>query len=455
MSKKVVQDIYVVKKSIRLIKKSDVRDSLYGAEKHNPISEKVDDGIKINKAPINEEINDSDIFEEKKHVSKDSLMILWTICILSIGTLVFFLSSYFATASLYVTPKSQSVTLDDTYTAYSTDKNNGSLFFETVTIKKNATKTVETDGQKDVQLKAIGKATIYNNYSASSQRLVNNTRLETKDGLVYRIRNSVVVPGIKTVNGEKVPGSVEIEIIADVAGEKYNMKVSDLKGDFTIPGFKGDPRYNYFYARLSADLTGGFVGEMKTVSEEKLKIEKEALTEVLRTDLIKEIYSKTPEKYILFKDNYYLQCTNLPDDFMTGDYKISKECSLHSILFNRDVLSDFIAKNKIEDFDDSTVDVIWGEDTGATISGGTEKPWNEESIKIRFTGVADVVWRINTEEILHSVLGQDKSIAALIVEDNKNSIEEITASIRPVWRGTFPEKTNKIKIIDTIRNIEK
>lgn len=455
MSKKVVQDIYVVKKSIRLIKKSDVKDSFYGGERHTPVSEKVDDGIKINKNPLDtEDINDSDIFEERKHVSKDSLIILWTICILSIGTLVFFLSSYFATASLYVTPKSQSITLDDTYTAYSTDKNN-SLFFETVTIKKNATKTIETDGQKDVELKAIGKATIYNNYNTSNQRLVNNTRLETKDGLVYRIRNSVVVPGIKTVNGEKVPGSVEIEIIADVAGEKYNMKVSDLKGDFTIPGFKGDPRYNYFYARLSADLTGGFVGEMKTVSEEKLKAEKESLKGVLETDLIKEIYAKTPEKYVLFKDNYYLQCTDLPDDFIGGDYKISKECSLHSILFNKDLLSNFIAKNKIEDFDGSIVDVIWGEDTSAIISGGTEKPWNEESIKIRFTGNVNVVWNINTEEILHSVLGQDKTVAALIVEDNKNSIEEITASIRPVWRGTFPENINKIKIIDTIRNTEK
>lgn len=460
MAKKIVQDIYVVnKKSIRMIKKSDVRDSLYNEERETPVSinkSKIGDDIKISNLTNTESrINETDILEERKHVSKDSLIILWIICILSIGTLIFFLSSYFATATLNITPKNESITLDDTYTAYSTNKNNGSLYFETITVKKEATKVIETDEQTDAEIKAIGKAIIYNNYSASSQRLVNNTRLETKEGLIYRIRDSVVVPGIKTVDGKKVPGSIEVEIIADVAGEKYNMKVTDLKGDFTIPGFKGDPRYNYFYARLSADLTGGFVGKVKKVSEDKLDVEKDSLGEALKVDLIKEIYAKTPEKYILFGNNYYTQCKDLPDDFITSEYKISKECSLYAIVFNKDVLSSFIAKNKIKDFDGSLVDVLWSNNIETNISGGSAKPWSEESIKVRFTGEALVVWRINNEEILSAILGQDKNIISLILNDEKNYIEEITASIRPMWKNSFPEKVNKIKIIDSIRENHK
>jgi hypothetical protein len=38
------------------------------------------------------------------------------------------------------------------------------------------------------------------------------------------------------------------------------------------------------------------------------------------------------------------------------------------------------------------------------------------------------------------------------LEDNKTSITEIKASIRPQWNQSFPENPKKIKIVDSIRN---
>jgi hypothetical protein len=254
MPKKIIQDIFVVKKSIRMIKKSDIRDGFFIDHKKTCNEENVKNHL-VDKLEAEEiGVDDNEYVEEKKYVTKNSLMFLWVICIISIATLLFFLSSVFATATLTITPKNQIVALNDTYNII-LDKSVTGLHYQVMTIKKELSKTLETDGEEYVERKATGKAILYNNYSTSKQRLINNTRLDTKDGLTYRIRQSVEVPGIKTIAGVKTPGSVEVEIIADMPGDKYNMKLSDLKGDFTIPGFKGDPRYSLFYGRLSADTT--------------------------------------------------------------------------------------------------------------------------------------------------------------------------------------------------------
>lgn len=312
MAQKIIQDIYVVKKSIRMIKKSDVRDGFYAGEKKlskeakkekEAEKETVSDFVrKLNSKthkenPVEEKTEDTyepdEFIEEDKHIEKSSYMFLWIVCIISVATLLFFLSSIFSTATIIITPRSEKVSLNDTYNI-TTDKaiSSSTLHYELMTINKDLSKTLETDGEEYVEKKATGKAILYNNFSTVSQRLINNTRLETKSGLTYRIRESVEIPGIKTVAGVKTPGSVEVDIIADMPGDKYNMDLEDLKGDFSIPGFKGSTKYTAFYGRLSSDVTGGFIGNMKKVSEEKLISARSEIKESLNADLIKEVFAK-------------------------------------------------------------------------------------------------------------------------------------------------------------------
>lgn len=466
MAKKIIQDIYVVKKSIRMIKKSDVRDGFYSEIKKPVIEKSVLNDITSN-SPITEKISDTNrndnfdtrgYVEEKKHVTKDSLMFLWIICIISIATLLFLLSSVFATATLNITPKNAVVALNDTYNITS-DKtvSSSTLHFEVMTITKDLSKNLETDGEQYVEQTATGKAILFNNYSTSNQRLLPLTKLDTKSGLMYMTKEPTIIPGYKIVNGVKTPGSVEVDIIAFDVGEKYNMKLTDMKGDFTIHGFNGTPKGSLgaFYGRLSSDVTGGFVGNVKKVSDATLTAGRTELQNTLKDSLVKEVFSKKPEQYILFKDNYYIQCNDLADDSANKEYKISEECSVNAVVFNKDVLAVFIAKNKINDFDNSKVDIIWNDGNAVSLQGTTEKPWNESSIKAKFTGPAQIVWSFDINEILNSIIGQDKSVVNSVIENNKNSIKEIQATIRPMWRNTFPENAKKIKIVDTIRDAVK
>jgi hypothetical protein len=425
MAKKMIQDIYVVKKSIRMVKKSDVRDGFYVEMKKPIVEEKTPeiDNILVKKFSIETDENDdeSGYIEEKKHVTKDSLFLLWIICIASIATLLFLLSSIFATATLSITPKNESVSLNDIYNI-STDKTSSSLHYQIMTVQKDLSKNLETDGEQYVERKGTGKATLYNNFSTASQRIINNTRLQTKDGVIYRIRQSVEIPGIKTINGIKTPGSVEVDIIADLAGDKYNMKVSDSKGDFTIPGFQGSTKFTAFYGKLSADVVGGFIGNVKKVSDDKVLAGRTEIQNTLKDELIKDAYAKKTDQFILFKDNYYTACNDLPDDPSSGLYKITEECSIYAVLFDKDELSTFIAKNKIKDFDNSKVDVLWNDNDIVTLSGITDRPWTETSLKAKFSGVAKVVWSFDSNTILSAIVGQDKTVINSIIEANKNSL---------------------------------
>lgn len=116
-----------------------------------------------------------------------------------------------------------------------------------------------TSGNKSsANQKARGTITIFNEYSGSPQPLVATTRFESSDGKIFRLIKAVIVPGISNAGGETKPGAIEAEVIADEAGEAYNIEPTT----FTIPGFKdsGSEKYAKFYAKSFKAMAGGGSG---------------------------------------------------------------------------------------------------------------------------------------------------------------------------------------------------
>ncbi len=447
MARKIIQDIIVKDK------KNDHASKKIEAERHLFFREKIYDNNddvfakKLNELKDKEhmfEKNDDSEFPKEK-VSKNSVYFLWALGFALIVTIVFLLSSVFATAKIIITPKNTDLSMSDTYTA-SDNKDAAGLHYEIMTVEKTMSKSLPTSGEESVERKAIGKVTIYNKYSTQTQRLINNTRLETPDGLIYRIRESVDVPGMSG----STPGSVTVDVIADESGDKYNMNVSDLKGDFTIPGFAGSPKFDGFFARISSDITGGYIGNVKSVSNNDLTAGRNQLKNDLQTELIKEVYDQKPDGYLIFDNNYYTDMNDLPDNSSTSDYSISEDGTIHAIIFSRSDLADFLAKNKISGFDGSEVDILPGDDFTSSISGTTAQPWNEHTLKISFSGNIKIVWVYNGGDIISDIAGQNKSVIPAILDKYKTSVEAITASINPSWVKTFPKNPKKISIVDSV-----
>lgn len=133
-------------------------------------------------------------------------------------------------------------------------------------LQETVTKEFIATGEKQVAQKSKGTIVVSNAYGSAPQTLIATTRFESAAGLMFRTLRTVTVPGTTVKNGEIIPGTVSVEIIADKAGAEYNIDPTTFK----IPAFKerGDmERYGKFTAVSSAPIVGGAVGLAKVVTD--------------------------------------------------------------------------------------------------------------------------------------------------------------------------------------------
>lgn len=155
--------------------------------------------------------------------------------------------------------------------------------------------------------KARGTIRIYNDFSSDSQPLVATTRFETSDGKIFRLVQGVVVPGVKEKDGKRERGMIEATIVADQPGSAYNIAPTN----FTIPGFKGGPKYEKFSAesfqKFSNGSDGGSSTGPKTVSEEdRDRAAKKAINES-REHLLEEIKKQLTAEEEFIEDSLEIE----------------------------------------------------------------------------------------------------------------------------------------------------
>ena len=162
----------------------------------------------------------------------------------------------------------------------------GQLF----TATRNLSSAFPATGRKVVERKAKGTITVYNAHSSQSQPLVVRTRFETPDGKVYRLTKGITVPGAKIIDGKIEPSSIDAEVVADQPGEEYNIGPIHR---YSIPGFKGSPKFKTFYGQSLGSMSGGFIGEAAyPLDSDIAKAEEDALQQLedaLQTTLIMQI----------------------------------------------------------------------------------------------------------------------------------------------------------------------
>jgi hypothetical protein len=436
MTRKIISDMIVTKRSIRQIPLS--------AEKRQRVEKEIKnlEESDFESIPVKRNPN----WQRKPMNPK---FVIWLIAVVCVLGLIFGISILFSSATIIITPKTQKITFNnDTYTARTDSQNTTNLSFEVLKVHQTGSDIVSATVEKEVSQKASGKIIIYNNYSTAPQRLINNTRFESTNGKIYRINSSVVVPGLKKVDGKVIPGSIETTVYADQAGESYNMKLADLAGDFKIPGFKGDVRYQSFYARLKEDITGGFVG-LQRVVEADLRTETENVIKTkLKEQLLVELYAVKPENYLIFKDGYSVDFVNLPDTAVDKDkVQINIQGNLNGIVFNNIKLAKYIATKKIKDYDGLQTELIPADDLVITFTGKeSTELWKNETLEIKFNGNAIIKWLYDTETIKKDLAGKKESDMKNLASKYKDSVISIQVIFRPVWTRYFPDNLDKIDI---------
>jgi hypothetical protein len=369
--------------------------------------------------------------------------IFGTIIAILIAIFVVSMMTVFASATINIAPKNQNIEVDTKIAGIVGEATENTVRYEVIKLSDSKTVSVPATGEEAVELKASGKIVIYNNFSTEPQRLITRTRFETPEGLIYRISESVVIPGKTIKNGVETPGSIETTVFADEAGDKYNIK----KSDFTIPGFKSDAnRFKNFYARSSTDITGGFVGKQKTVLPADRQTALQSIDSETEINLKKDLESKVPEGLALLSGSVIYKSTELPQKEDGSSVILGKEITAYAIMLNKQDLSNIIINEYIASSSDwNNIKSVVKDFSLLKVVNVPDNLETSDKINLQINGSVKVLADIDTNIISQRLLGAPKGDAAKLI-DEFAGISSVTAIIRPIWKQSFPKNPSKIYV---------
>jgi hypothetical protein len=381
--------------------------------------------------------------EDSGNSKKRNNFRLWLIGFVCLAVLVFSVLSVFASSSVKVIPKSQTIPIDVSLTA-SRSSSGEVLRYDVIRMSREQGTIVQAGEEEEVSVRASGRIMVYNNHSESSQPLVATTRFETPEGLIYRIQENVSVPGITTnAEGETVPGSIEVTVYADQAGEDYNIGLSD----FTIPGFVGTPRFDNFYARSVTEMTGGFQGVMRRVGDETLASARQGLQSSLENQLKKDVFAQIPETFVLYENGIFIDFEELPQSGASqNSVTVNEKAVLHAILIDKESLNTMIVEEMFfeEDLALPPAQIMNLKDMTFNISSDFN-PNDNHDISFTLRGEGKFVWLFDEVRLKEDLAGSSKRNIDSVMA-NYPSVQQAEANLNPFWKRSFPKNPNKISV---------
>lgn len=187
-------------------------------------------------------------------------------------------------------------------------------------------KTFKTSGVKSIPANATGQATIINDQSAD-QPLVATTRLLSKEGILYRLKEGTNLPA---------HGQVKVNIYADQAGQEYEIGPTD----FTIPGL-AESMQKYIYAKSDQPTTGG-ISEVKILTQEDIDKAKSELENEISQEVLSTLASELKTDEALLPD--FLSSETIE---LTPSEKVEAETEEFSLKVKRKIQALAFSKNDL------------------------------------------------------------------------------------------------------------
>lgn len=420
-----------------------------GAPRETPLRKpQIDISYKAPKSHSSETVIDPDIAMidviDGKSEKRKRVIITVVVASIIIGA-GFFVNVMLGGADVTVHPKLKDISVQAEFRA-ETKPQAGELGYELLTLEETGEKQVKASGKETVSLKAEGKIFVYNAKSTSPQRLIKNTRFENKDGLIFRIKESIEVPGATTdTKGALVPGSIVADVVADGTGDQYNIP----PGRFTVPGLKDTEQYEHVYGESTTGFTGGFEGEKYIIDEAEFSTAKQALHVELRDKLLAKLKEARPAGFVVYDDAVTFAFDSLPStEYGESLATIKEKARLQVPMFKESEFSSFLADKTIPDYTGDLVSII----DPLTLTFSYTAPTTTVSDISTYTaldfmlkGDAKVVWKFDEKKLQNDLISLKKSEAPKVFSSYP-AISSANAEIRPFWVSVFPKNPDEIKV---------
>jgi len=351
-------------------------------------------------------------------------------------------------AELTIFPKTEAESLDLSLTgskdAVAINAQTNEIPLKEISVRKTKSQEFLATGEKQLDEKARGVITVYNEYSSEPQTLVATTRFESSDGKIFRISKNVIIPGASINEGKIIASWLDVEVTADQPGEEYNIGPSN----FTIPGFKGGPKFAAFYGSSKEAMTDGSTKKVKVVLKTDLEQAQKILTDGLRDEVNSSLKDQIPEDYKMFEGGTKEDLTNVfptaKENDQVDKFTLEIEIVVRSLLYKEDDLknlinSKFVAampegKNPLSE----TQKIEWSEPI--------EIDWQKGEAKFKIKAEEDLAFEIDIEKIKSDLAGK-KEVEVRKYLSSQLEIERATISFWPFWVKKIPSQLKKIKVI--------
>lgn len=364
------------------------------------------------------------------------IMLIVAGVLIVLGVVLGVVSTFFHRAYVSVTPNRYTAVIQSTFES---SPDNAQLPYEKVTAEDTASKTVPATGSQHVENHASGTITVYNSYSTKSERLITNTRFATKDGLIYKVHSPIVIPGYTMKAGVKVPGTADVVVYADEAGDKYNSGPQD----FTIPGLKGSKQYDLMFAKSKAPLAGGFVGEQAVVDPTVRAQAVESLKADLERSLRDKIIATAPSGSLVFADTVSISYAEGTDTVDGQNAKVSVSGTASAPAFPETAFAAVLANAggvssesplKVENPGDLSVHLNTPDALGS-----------QTPLSLAVSGSANLVSVVDTEQLAKDLAGKNKGNVQAVLPAYPG-IADIVVKVYPFWRSQIPQNIKDITV---------
>jgi hypothetical protein len=321
------------------------------------------------------------------------------------------------------------------------DQNLNEIPLEEIKVEKTKSKEFPATGEKELDEKASGRITIYNEYSSSPQILVATTRFESPEGKVFRILETVTVPGAEIVEGKIVPNILEVTVVADQSGAAYNIGPTN----FTIPGFKGTPKYAGFYAKSTSPMSGGYVGVAKVVSAEDLDKAEKDLAKELKEEVKQTLQEQIPTDLKPVEDGLKEEITKI-STVEEGDegetFDVEMKAVTQALFFRETDLKKLVDLNLISQVEENKAPLS---ETQQINYEEIAINWSAGEVDFDLRVDEEVVWQIDLGRLKQDLAGQTEVEVRKYLA-NQPEIEKAKVTFWPFWVKRIPLQEKKIEI---------
>ena len=238
-----------------------------------------------------------------------------------------------------------------------------------------------------------------------------------------------------------MPSFTLVEVVASEAGAEYNINPST----FSIPGFKGTPKYLAFYGESEGGMKGGEIGKVRVITREDYKKLENEVKNELEVQIDKSLDILLPEGFFIPKGAKDASSVRFDSSANVGDkadeLTITGRISTKAFALRQGDIKILLADRFKKLFPQKR---LVGDEEEVTFNISA-KNFEDGIFSMKIVLSQDAADFIDEEDIREGIRGKGESDVRVFLSNYPN-INETRVTFWPFWVNKIPDDPSRVYI---------